>query len=168
MEAFTTQILDLIEPRFKIITTANGYSNDVGNAVKRATLTPFASQDHPSINFWTDGFVQVKDSFGKDKVTLNVKVEGRNITRDEPFVTTVSSLMKDIHTGLHRDPVNGPLFTDTRVLNLGDVVEDIRLTGATFYIGEGQAPVCAVYMEYEIDCYVRLGDLTVFSKSHVF
>lgn len=98
-----TQILDEVEARLNIITTANGYWFTF-KRIARGRLEPFKGHDLPASNFWGTTTANTKIAYNKDEREFRMFVEAHSQTRDDAFMDVAEKLVADIVTALNRLP----------------------------------------------------------------
>ena len=143
-----TTILTEIGLRLANITTGNGYNFTV-KKVARSRLEPFDGYDLPCVNYWSTGFFNARNEYGKDTRTLDVYVEIHSLTRDEPFIDVANRLAMDVVTVLMRTDA-APKVSDTPNYELNETVADLSLDSVDYEVGEGQKPWCGALLKFTI------------------
>lgn len=145
-----TQILDLIEVRLKQISKANGFFTD-DVVVKRASLTPFAGNDLPAINYWSTGDQLIEATGYVELRELEVLVEFYDRHREMSLTDKAHLLAADARVALTRD-VGQP---DRISPKLGGKVESLVVRSVIPAVGEGQSPYCGsvltLAIRYRVD-----------------
>lgn len=141
------KVLDEVEARLRIIASRNGYGVTL-RKIERARTTPWQDGDLPACVFWSDGLSASPNEYGLATFTATVSIQIHDKTRDQPFVNLASALARDVVTALHRSPADPSLADGSQSMNLGGLVESLRLERADYLVGQGQAPWYGVTLDF--------------------
>ena len=97
-------ILDDVEARMGIMTTARGYWYDVLK-VERARMTVWEGYDLPAVTFWTTTVINERDAYTGDEREIRLFIEYHSKTYDETFTDVAEKLAADILIAINRLPV---------------------------------------------------------------
>lgn len=153
-----TSIMDIIAARLALITATNEYNYTITN-IKRASLRPWKSEDLPTINYWSTGLNNLRESYSDDLREIPLFIEAHTKTHDESFLDVASKLASDIVTALNRAPA-APKVSDVVSHDLGSVVSDLIFNGYDHEIGEGQDPWCGVLVRINIKYTTEIFNMT--------
>lgn len=159
MTVAVNSILDLVEARLKLITTANGYNTTVSH-VKRAKLTAFKGYDLPALNFWPTN-VSSSRLYHEEKRVFKLYVEYHAKTMDRPFSDVCGELAADIIVAINRS-TTAPKVSDAESLDLGGAVSDVVFDGYDYEIGQGQEPWCGVLVSFSIEYATDINNVSSF------
>ncbi len=96
-------ILDDVEARMGVMTTARGYWYDV-QKVERARTKLWEGYDLPAVTFWTTTVINTNDAYTGDEREIRLFIEYHSKTYDEPFTDVAEKLVADILVALNRLP----------------------------------------------------------------
>lgn len=155
-------ILDIVETRLRLISTANEYSFDIGNNIERGSLDVFKGYNLPKIHFWTTGLDNSRADYGDDERAIPLFIECHSMTRDMPFTTVCNELAADIITALNRTPA-APKVSDAASYDLGGGVQDLVFQKYDNSIGTGQKPWFGVTVAVLIKYNTEIFDMASYS-----
>jgi len=157
-----TQILDEVGIRLANITEVDGYFTTAAR-IDRARMQPYNGGDLPALNYWAGVTELAESGAGWRRRMVTVMVEYQSKTWDRPFADVAHELAADIDIALRRAPA-APAVADTEDTRLGGLVDGMEWQSKTPAIGEGQAPVVGVLMEYVITYSHPIGDPTTINQ----
>lgn len=160
MSSAAKQLLDLLAPRFALMTVANGYTNEFVQ-IKRATQTfSDLTDDLPMLNYFHGETVIANRQHSYERRDLSITLEAYTRTLDAPFTDTASLLADELETVMYRTAGQpGPndeaesMLLDSSYRCVGEIFIDSVIPA----VGEGQRPYCGAVISARIRYQVAAG-----------
>lgn len=154
------KILQLVNDRLKLITTANEYNYDIVS-LYRSEIGSLTKVELPAINYWTTGITK-SERFKTPMVesfAMSLFLDAYIYVRERPFVDVAGELSADVITSIYRSPV-APKVSDKPDLNLGGFAAGVDLIASSYEVSkEGRTPFCAVLVQFDIHYTTYKGDV---------
>ena len=158
------QLFDLLEPRLKLITIANGYPLEL-KSIYRGRLEPPTQDELPNINYWAAGVGREgqgtaggsgnRGSYDLDSRQLLVTIAMTDLANGMSFPDKAGLMQDCIETAINHD-VSAPTPDDEPVNVLGTIA-DIRVETGTFYVNQTNEPLVTVEAEILLVYRTELG-----------
>lgn len=151
------QIMDAIEARLGIITTARGYPITIeSTSVRRRDRTVWQSGDLPAVSFWAASDTRAEGWAGGEQRVLEVLIEVYGQVGDDDPPDIAQRLAGAVWTALLRAPTanvpkgTGPLVSNNPDPRLGGIVGAMTLESVAFDSGEGDRPYAGALLRLAI------------------
>lgn len=153
------QILDLLEPRLKLIKSANGYSASVlaSSVRRRAQVVWNLNTDLPAINYWLGVDRLVEKRYGQVQRSVDIYVEIWSKAADAAPPDLSAQLAADVQAAIDRSP-DAPLVSDVADPRLGGTVLSLDVGDILFAQQGDQEQAAGVIITLTVGYKVAIDD----------
>jgi len=151
------QLMDAVEARLRLITTARGYPITIGaSSVRRRDRTVWQPGDLPCVSFWVASDSRVEGWGGGEHRSLELVIEVYGLVGDSDPPDVAQRLAGAVWTALLRNPTAnlgtgvGPLVSDEPDPRLGGIVGAMTCESIAFDSGEGDRPYAGALLRIAI------------------
>ena len=151
------QILEKVEDRLKTVLVANGYDFDVVKVIKRYPFQAlaFQTEDIPAIFFYPSADIRLGAEHGFETRQLTLAIGIYYSTDGDTLIDLSEQLGVVIHLAINRDTAH-PNFSDNPSIDLGGIVQNLRLLNKMPLISEETQPWYGAQFEYSLDYQTEL------------